>query len=107
MKFHPIHKIVKTGALNGLRVDMLIEPPNDNFFTLSRGLKLIIHNASVNATVTDGFSIGPSKRSTISVSRTFNKRLPMPYNNCIASGVAYESEMYSFMLSINWTYSQK
>lgn len=107
MKYDPTNKIVKAGSINGLRIDMLIEPPNDNLFTLSRGLKLIIHNSSTNASTTDGLSIGPSKRSSIAVSRTFSKRLPKPYNNCIEKGVTYESELYSFMISSNWTYNQE
>ena len=92
--------------MNGLRIDLLVEPMRESFVSNARGLQMLIHNESYTAPDTDGFPINTGVRNSIQVTRTDYKRLGQPYNNCVKEGEKHDSELYNYMINANLTYGQ-
>lgn len=93
-RFHPDIKMTEIGSINGLRLDLFLEPSTQsNYFTEGRGIRVMIHNKSDNPRITDGFDLNVNERTNIQVDRVFNKQLPLPYNDCIKDSEDYDSEL--------------
>lgn len=83
-------------------------------FTVIDGIKLIVHNSSIDPGYYGGDSAGginvPSGLfSEIKVNRGFSYKLPSPYNNClkdVKSLNAFNSDLYRFIIQ-NTSYSYR
>ena len=64
-----------------------------------------MHNSSFKPIVSDSVMLEPKKSSYVSVKRTFIRRQPSPYSQCIdLSG--YSSRFYDLIIASNQTYRQ-
>ena len=85
---------------------MFIDPPNKlNRFVDKRGMRVFIHNKSVDANFDAGVDIGTGKSFNIEVKRTFTKQLLAPYSNCLLD--TSESESVKLVHRFNQSYTQE
>lgn len=109
LRYTPPKRLTKTGIINGLRLDMLLDPPTQGKSVRSeRGLNIVIKSPDEQISYYDGFSIKPGQRTSIAVSKTIYKNLPKPYTSCVADGTKYPSELYKYIVeTLNYTYNQE
>jgi len=99
-------KITKAGILNGLALQMVIDPPNkQNRFVDKRGMRVFIHNKSEDADFNEGFEIGTGQSFNVEVKRTFNKQFPAPNSKCLLE--TSESKGFNFVNQFNRSYTQR
>lgn len=109
LRFETKRKVHNEGPLNGLSIEVLLEP--DNFskgHKEHRGIEIKINNDSLEAILSEEKIVASDKKLTeITVERFYNKKLPLPYNDCIDDGLDIDSNIYQSILKGNYTYSQK
>ena len=111
LKFETKRKIHFQGTTNGFKIELLLEPDDNNLskeHKYHNGLDIKISNTSVSAIISKETIVSShNKLINIAVSRAYNKKLPMPYNDCVDDGVDHSSLIYRTTLGLNHTYSQK
>ena len=70
------------------------------------GLVVFVHDQSVKPSPSDKIFIKAGEMSLISVDRTFHKKTPFPYSDCIDL-TAYKSNLYDFIVNSNQVYRQE
>ena len=97
-----VRKSTKPGWTNGLRLELYTgDLDYQQQFTYKTGIRLIVHNQSIMPfPVEDGIDVAVGMQTNVAVSRTFFKRLPFPYSDCIdndfndVSNHRYKSNIY-------------
>ena len=100
----PLKETNKAGPQNGLLVYFLLNETK-NKFIFSEGLKIFIHNNSVEPSLAEGISIELSKSTLIAIERTQISKEPYPYSVCIDLK-SFDSKFYRVILDSNMTYRQ-
>lgn len=100
----PLKETNKAGPQNGLLVYFLLDETK-NKFIFSEGLKIFIHNNSVEPNLAEGISIELSKSTLIAIERTQISKEPYPYSDCIDLK-SFDSKFYRVILDSNMTYRQ-
>ena len=104
------------GWRNGLRLEFYIgNLDNHQQFIYKAGMRIIIHNQTVIPfSDDDGFDVSVGEQSNIAMLRTFIKRQPYPYSECIDNFTSTEnlkSNPFFEILSKSYTkmsiYNQK
>lgn len=81
----PIKRVKKSGAYNGLRLELYTgDPILDHNFTYTIGYRIAIHNQTVEASLDDGLNVAPGHNTEIALSRTLLKKKPHPYSDCLS-----------------------
>lgn len=108
LKYTPSKPTTKTGKLNGLRVDLLLNPLGSLLFGSDRGLRLAIKGPKDYISANDGISIKPGQRNGIQISRIVRKDLPEPYTSCVTDQSDSPSELYQYIVkSSDYAYNQE
>jgi hypothetical protein len=98
-----------TGDKYGLRLRLFVT--HENKYSLSRihGLKVFIHNQSLKyPSYLDTFlSVKPGEETNIAIDKVLVSHAPEPYSECIDLSNGFNSDVYRFMLNLNFTYRQK
>ena len=106
ISFRTNRTLTKPGNLNGLRIDILLEPKRESLISDARGLQMMVHNESYFPTANDGFAINAGVRNSVQVTRTDYTRLGPPYNQCVKEGDKHDSELYNYMINEGLSYSR-
>ena len=78
-------KVTKPGSLNGLSIEMILDSPSSlNTLTNSNGIRVFVHNKSIEASSTGGLDASTVQKTNIQLKRVFKSQLPAPYSNCIS-----------------------
>lgn len=108
LKYTPSKQMTKTGNLNGLRVDLLLNPLESLLFGSDRGLRLVIKGPKEHINANDGIYIKSGQKNGIQVSRIVRKDLPEPYTSCVSDQSDYPSELYQHIVkSSDYAYNQE
>ena len=103
----PIEKSTKAGSRYGLRLTLFVPKSANRLSTAySDGLRVFVHNSSIEPTDSDGFYVEPGKASFVAVERTFVSKQPHPYSECKDLS-SFSSEFYDYFKANNKTYRQK
>ena len=98
---------LKPGPKNGLKLQFFLRPGQNKYSAgINEGLRVFIHNNSVNPSTLTGINVEPSKRTDIAIQRTFIQKEPDPYSDCI-SLENFDSYYYKFLIGLNRTYRQQ
>ncbi len=104
IQFNPNVPIKLEGPINGLQIDMLLDPINkNNHFSDERGLVIMIRNNTEDTDDDNGSRIPVKERSLIGIERTFMNELPKPFSNCYMIGES-TSEFDDIIKSMNRSY---
>ena len=101
-----IKEVTYEGEMNGFSL-ALGPVVNKNAYpsTLTRGLKIFVHNQSYVPSYFDtALSLKPGEQTSIAVQRTFASHVPSPYSNCVDLSHGYPSDLYRFIVNANKTY---
>ena len=103
----PLKETNKAGPNNGLVLYFILDESSNKYSSVfSEGLKVFVHNSSFEPTAAEGISIDVSKATDVTVKRTFIKREPYPYSDCVDLR-DFESELLRVMAASNRTYRQE
>ncbi len=97
-----IKQVSSQGPSYGLVLDLFLGNPKvQSDYEINDGVIIVIHNQStVPFFSSDRIYSATNSETDLKISRNFISKLGMPYNNCIKSGQAFESEYYSYIVSI-------
>lgn len=114
-KFNVNQKSFMSGPTYGLYL-ILLNVNSTNELSIRDGLRVIIHNSTINPRYNgrisaEGVDISPGFFTKLSVSRTFSAKLGEPYNKClkdISSIRSYNSKFFNYIKEkTNYSYTQK
>ena len=72
---------------------------------MSRGLKIFIHNSSLDPTPSEEISLETGKQYNVAISKAFTSNEPYPYSEC-QDLTSFKSDLYTYMINANKTYRQ-
>jgi hypothetical protein len=76
--------VTNSGPDNGLRLEVFVGDPTKVIYSNRNGIKLIVHNASIDTFPGDqGIEVSTGCQTNVAVSRTYTNKLGSPYSNCI------------------------
>lgn len=109
LRYTPAKPTTKAGRLNGLKIEILLDPPYKGNILTDRGLNIVIKNSRDYVTHVDGFMIKAGQRTGIKISKTVYEDMPAPFSKCVlSSNGEHSSEIYQYIVkSTNYTYSQE
>lgn len=109
LRYNPSKPLTKPGFLNGLQIDILLDPLTVGKLPRSeRGLSVDIVNPAEHISYFDGISIKSEQRTSIGVSKTIFENLPEPYSSCVPTGAQHPSELYQYIVgNSNYNYGRK
>lgn len=95
----PIKYINEAGSDKSLRLELFLgDDYKQTQFILNSGIRLIIHNQSINPIpLSDGFDIATGFQTNIGITRSFLVKLDAPYSKCIKnsrSKFSFNSKYY-------------
>ena len=96
-----------SGTNYGLEVAIGPLINNNKYLTkYENGLVVFVHNESIKFSSSDKIFIKTGEMNLISVDRTFHKKSPYPYSDCIDL-TEYKSYLYDFIVNSNQVYRQE
>jgi len=102
-------QISKAGNLNGLKLELFIDNPNNiaNFIQKS-GYHVIIHNKTYKISLNDGYDISSGVETNLAVNKIYQTLKPKPHSDCIVLNTinSFDSYLYRAIYRLNQTYRQ-
>ena len=95
-------KVYKIGKDPGLNLKIFTSNSYQDF----TGLKIIIHNSSVNPSSNEGFEVPTGFKTNVAVNRLFIYKKEYPYSNCISDIGSHKSELVQAILKTGYKYRQ-
>ncbi len=88
----PDLKVTKPGQINGLYLTLYVAPPLGPLsFANAQAAHIFRHNKTREPTIFEGFDISVGAMNTVSLSNTYNQKLPKPYSDCVDEIASYGS----------------
>ena len=103
-KSYDIKKVSKIGWRNGLQLEMFAGAPGyQQQYTPKIGFRIIVHNQSIIPFPDeDGVDAPTGFETNVAISRTFMRRLPDPYSNCITEVTEKEASKNEILMEMFW-----
>ena len=97
-------KMVQPGLNNGINLELLIQPveENNNLFATQHGFQIFITNQQTELIYSSGVQLSPGYSTNINIKREINSTPPKPYSNCtenLDSIDSYDSVLYKKTLT--------
>ncbi len=88
----PDLEVTKPGQINGLYLTLYLAPPLGPYsFSNAQAAHIFIHNKTHKTTFFEGFDVSVGAMNNIFLSKTYSKRLPKPYSDCVDDIANYGS----------------
>jgi len=98
LKYTPAKPLTKPGFLNGLQLDILLDPLLvTEVLWAERGLNIVLKKRGEHIGYFEGFTIKSGQRTSIGVSETSFENLPKPYSKCVPDKAEFPSELYKYI----------
>ena len=92
------------GAAKGFQLEMYTGSPDNQGYSASNGLRVVVHNQSIVAfPVDDGLSVPTGMQTDLVVKRTFYYHLNAPYSNCLTDPVDYTQNSILQVMASNYS----
>ena len=102
---HSIGKknVYKIGRYSNLELNIFTGNYSPEAFT---GLNIIVHNSSVNPSLTEGFQIPTGFQTYVAIKKIFINKKEYPYSDCISDINSHKSELVQAILKTGYKYRQ-
>jgi hypothetical protein len=103
----PIKFSYKPGIQSGLNVIMYLPASVNRYsWAFNEGLRIFLHNSSLEPSEADAVDISPGKQTNIAIKRTFAYKQPDPYSSCI-NLANFDSALYRSFKESSKIYRQR
>jgi len=108
IQFKASENLKFSGSLNGLNLDILLDPRNEkNHLYDERGLVILITNKTQDIDNTKAVYVPVKEKSLIEVKRVYTNNLPKPFTDCIKVDEEQTSEFYNIIKIMNKSYTRE
>ena len=100
-----LRKLNKVGIRDGLMLDLFVGDGSGPF-SLGSGARIFIHNHSFIPNPYEGFIVKTGTLTSVILSKTYSKKMPYPYSNCVSDLERVDSKLYKIITGRNNTYKK-